>query len=61
MEIIVGEMTHGPRFVTEAVDRLQGVHRRDPGILQANDHVLEVLVLRHAECMLAHQHKVWPE
>ena len=61
MAIIVGDMTHGPRFVTEAVDGLKGVHRRDPGILQSNDHVLEVLVLCHAECMLAHQHEVWPE
>lgn len=57
----ISELAYSPRFVTEVVDGFQRVDGGDPGILQANDQVPEVLILGHAVGVLAHQDKVGPE
>lgn len=53
--------SYSPGFVTQVVDGVQGVDGGDSCVLQTDDQVPEVLVLRHAEGMLTHQHKVGPE
>lgn len=55
------ECAYSPRLVAEVVDGVQRVDRGDAGILQTDDQVLKILVLGHAEGVLTHQHKVWPE
>lgn len=55
------ESAYSPRLVAEVVDGVQGVDRGDAGILQTDDQVPKILVLGHAEGVLTHQHKVWPE
>lgn len=50
--------TYGPGFVTEVVDGLQGVDAGNTSVLQSDDQVTEVLILRHAEGMLSDQDEV---
>lgn len=50
-----------PRLVAHVVNGREGVDARDPPVLQADDEVPEILVLGHAEGVLADQHKVWFE
>lgn len=52
---------YSPRLVAEVVDGVQRVDRGDASILQTDDQVPKILVLGHAEGMLTHQHKIWPE
>lgn len=55
------ESAYSPRLVAEVVDGVQRVDWGDAGILQTDDQVPKILVLGHAEGVLTHQYKVWPE
>lgn len=55
------ETAHRPRFVTKVVDGVQRVDWGDASVLQTDDQVPKILVLGHAEGVLTHQDKVWPE
>lgn len=61
MLIGFAEIAYSPRFVTEVVDGVQRVDRGDTRILQTDDQVPKILVLGHAEGVLAHQDEVRPE
>ena len=50
-----------PRLVAHVVDGCEGVDARDASVLQPDDQVPEILVLGHAESVLADKHKVWSE
>lgn len=47
-----------PRLVAHVVDGREGVDARYASVLQPNDQVPKILVLGHAEGMLADEHKV---
>lgn len=55
------KFAYSPGFVTEVVDGVQRVDRGDASILKTDDQVPEILVLGHAEGVLAHQDEVGPE
>lgn len=50
-----------PRLVAHVVDGCEGVDARDASVLQPDDQVPEILVVGHAEGVLADEHKVWLE
>lgn len=53
--------TYHPGLVAEVVDGVQGVDTGDACILQTDNDVSVVTVLRHAEGMLSNQHEIWLE
>lgn len=59
--VVATPSAYRPRLVAHVVNGGEGVDARDAGVLQPDDQVPEILVLGHAEGVLADEHKVWLE